>query len=379
MFQTIIDILRENSLAQGGLVVAGFSALILSSKQLFRHVTNYSKRFCTSYIRLYRDQQPLHWLLSWLSETEYGRNSRHLTVRDDDGNLTVGSGVHFFFRKGRLVFVNYTKEYMESDGHAFGIKEEVSIRVIPGKRSVIEEILKEAKVKYEQKYANQIEVYVPDWNSWRHTGYVNKRPLSSLCLTNQNQLLISSAIERFSNNRKICQELGIPWRLGLLLTGPPGNGKTSLSLALASMMNKNLYILSLNGISSDKDLLNLCARISNDAIVLIEDIDAYNIERDNEKDKGITLSGLLNAVDGVMSKQGVITIVTTNCPDKLDDALTRKGRLDVHMELSDPTEEQLVKMFSLFGREYQGQKFENMAAAQYYLLNEDPDLERLVS
>jgi chaperone BCS1 len=147
-------------------------------------------------------------------------------------------------------------------------------------------------------------------------------------------------------------------------------GKTSLAKAIAGHMGYNICILSLNGIDSDKDLLTMCGGIPDNVVLLIEDVDAYNVNREGNNE-GITLSGLLNAVDGVTAKNGCVTIMTTNHPDRLDKALIRKGRTDVHLELADPTEEQLTELFNRFGRDYNDEEFENMAAAQDYLLNDD--------
>jgi len=64
-----------------------------------------------------------------------------------------------------------------------------------------------------------------------------------------------------------------------------------------------------------------------------------------EVDQGISLSGLLNAVDGVASAEGVVLIMSTNHPEKLDDALIRDGRVDLKIEFTLPRKEELRRLF----------------------------------
>jgi AAA+ superfamily predicted ATPase len=61
--------------------------------------------------------------------------------------------------------------------------------------------------------------------------------------------------------------------------------------------------------------------------------------------KGISLSGLLNADDGVASHEGRVPIMTTNKPEILDDALIRPGRVNLQVEFAYATEEQARKLF----------------------------------
>ena len=78
-----------------------------------------------------------------------------------------------------------------------------------------------------------------------------------------------------------------------------------------------------------------------DSIILLEDVDAAFASRDDEKDQNnnndnvayqginrLTLSGLLNAIDGVTSTEGRLMFMTTNYPERLDPALIRPGRVD---------------------------------------------------
>ena len=61
--------------------------------------------------------------------------------------------------------------------------------------------------------------------------------------------------------------------------------------------------------------------------------------------QGISLSGLLNAIDGVASQEGRVLVMTTNYPEKLDDALVRPGRVDLKVEFTLASRQQIRELF----------------------------------
>ncbi|KAK1778348.1 BCS1 N terminal-domain-containing protein [Copromyces sp. CBS 386.78] len=64
-----------------------------------------------------------------------------------------------------------------------------------------------------------------------------------------------------------------------------------------------------------------------------------------DRERGISLSGLLNAIDGVASHEGRVLIMTTNKPEKLDEALLRPGRVDLQIAFLNATQEQVRELF----------------------------------
>ncbi|KAM0715944.1 hypothetical protein Q7P37_008458 [Cladosporium fusiforme] len=138
---------------------------------------------------------------------------------------------------------------------------------------------------------------------------------------------------------------GLPYRRGLLFYGPPGTGKTSFTVALAGHFKLNVYMVSMSdGALNDRGLVKLFDALPKRCIVLLEDIDSSGINREpaevevvvrsdegylKRKVKvGVTLSGLLNVLDGPASGIGRLVVLTTNLPDSLDAALLRPGRID---------------------------------------------------
>ncbi|KAF4999102.1 hypothetical protein F66182_16285 [Fusarium sp. NRRL 66182] len=153
---------------------------------------------------------------------------------------------------------------------------------------------------------------------------------------------------------------GIPYRYGILFEGPPGTGKTSLCIALAGRFKLKIFILNLSNIT-DSELQGLMSSLPEQCILLLEDIDSQKITnvRAAEPDAGkplqplLTLSGLLNAIDGVTASEGRILIMTTNLRDKLDDALTRPGRVDKTITFELPDSDGIKRLFFLMYSEYQ--------------------------
>ncbi|CAI9098313.1 OLC1v1034935C1 [Oldenlandia corymbosa var. corymbosa] len=128
-------------------------------------------------------------------------------------------------------------------------------------------------------------------------------------------------------------------------------GKSSLIAAMANHLQYDIYSLELTTIRDNIELNNLLLDTTKKAIIVIEDIDCTldvtltaanrtkkkkgSKEDDSNKSK-LTLSGLLNSIDGLSSGcvQERIFVFTTNHIEKLDPALIRRGRMDMHIVMS---------------------------------------------
>lgn len=142
------------------------------------------------------------------------------------------------------------------------------------------------------------------------------------------------------------KRVGKAWKRGYLLYGPPGTGKSSLIAAMANHLKYDIYDLDLTDVRNNSDLRFLLLSISSRSILVVEDIDC-SIELENREseeaethsnqgDNQITLSGLWNVIDGLWSCCGEerIIIFTTNHKERLDPALVRPGRMDMHVHMS---------------------------------------------
>ncbi|KAG5062234.1 hypothetical protein AAZX31_02G050800 [Glycine max] len=153
-------------------------------------------------------------------------------------------------------------------------------------------------------------------------------------------------LERFVKRKEYYRRVGKAWKRGYLLYGPPGTGKSSLIAAMANYLKFDVYDLELTELNANSELRRLLIAMANRSILVVEDIDCTVEFHDrraearaasgHNNDRQVTLSGLLNFIDGLWSSCGDerIIVFTTNHKDKLDPALLRPGRMDVHIHMS---------------------------------------------
>ncbi len=127
---------------------------------------------------------------------------------------------------------------------------------------------------------------------------------------------------------------GLPVKRGILLTGPPGNGKTLIGKILASASDCT-FIWVPSHDTSYEHVFKMARELS-PSIVFMEDIASHG-GMDRRQIVGSDLSELLNMLDGIEENSYVITLATENYPELLDAALrSRPGRFDVKLKLDNP-------------------------------------------
>lgn len=218
------------------------------------------------------------------------------------------------------------------------------------------------------------------------------------------------------NNPEYYKSRSLSWRETFFLKGPPGTGKTSFIKSLVQHTDRTLIYINLNDFSSNADLLNTfysdyislnfggSERVpQNDRIYVIEDIDAMEneavkmrkSEKSSESEKpeekalitlltkqssNITLSCLLNCLDGIFESAGSIFVITTNHPENLDDALVRDGRITCTIEFSYMLRPEIRQMFEFrYARTFSDEDFVSVPDAAYApakiesFINQHPD------
>jgi len=179
------------------------------------------------------------------------------------------------------------------------------------------------------------------------------------------------------------KKMGMPYKAGMLFWGSPGTGKTSTIKAILKETNRHGIIINLSNIESNKELeeifrnrkINNKTYEGNQLCFILEDCDAtklssikeretkptISIKEDNKdkslsdelkniisvQQKGFDLSCFLNILDGIIELYGVMIIVTTNHPDKIDEALIRPGRIDFKYEFKKSSRKNIIEMLKL--------------------------------
>ncbi|KAL7255803.1 hypothetical protein ACSBR1_009852 [Camellia fascicularis] len=215
-------------------------------------------------------------------------------------------------------------------------------------------IMKEAKSMKDEK--KTVKIFTVDYENmynladlWTAVNLNHPATFETVAMDSEMKKMILEDLERFVNRKDFYRKVGKAWKRGYLLYGPPGTGKSSLIAAMANYLNFDVYDLELTGLRCNSDLRRLLVATANRSILVVEDIDCTIELQDrmalarasqphgfHQEENKVTLSGLLNFVDGLWSSCGDerIIVFTTNHKDKLDPALLRPGRMDVHIHMS---------------------------------------------
>lgn len=284
-------------------------------------------------------------------------------------HYTPAPGNHYFWYKRRLLVFRRNANKEKAGYTSTTEREEISISCLGRNPWVLKQLLLEAQAQYLRRDDDKTLIYRGAmrhaWGdpTWQRSLVRACRPFETVILSQKIKDEIVEDIEEYINpaTRRWYANRGIPYRRGYLLHGPPGTGKSSLSLALAGHFGMRIYIVSLSSsIATEEHLSSLFAELPRRCIVLLEDIDTAGLTHTREDDgtddgdkepesetEGsskrvrksdgggkLSLSGLLNILDGVASQEGRILIMTTNHLEKLDKALIRPGRVDMTIKFS---------------------------------------------
>ncbi|KAL6610679.1 hypothetical protein ACP70R_040648 [Stipagrostis hirtigluma subsp. patula] len=208
-------------------------------------------------------------------------------------------------------------------------------------------ILATAKAIKDQE--RTLRIYMTEYSDWSAVDLHHPSTFDTLAMDQKLKQSIINDLNRFIKRKDSYKKIGKAWKRGYLLYGPPGTGKSSLIAAMANHLRFDIYDLELTAVNSNTDLRRLLIGMSNRSILVVEDIDCSielkqreegegndksNSTEENKEEK-VTLSGLLNFVDGLWSTSGEerIIVFTTNYKERLDSALLRPGRMDMHIHM----------------------------------------------
>ncbi|OMP05610.1 hypothetical protein COLO4_08710 [Corchorus olitorius] len=209
---------------------------------------------------------------------------------------------------------------------------------------------------------NPSQSWSPGYRStkWSHVVFEHPATFDTLGMDAKKKEEIKKDLVKFSKGKEYYAKIGKAWKRGYLLYGPPGTGKSTMIAAMANFLKYDVYDLELTTVKNNIELRRLLIETSNKSIIVIEDIDcsldltgqrekkkkdenekqmdpiSKKAKEEEKNDSEVTLSGLLNFIDGLWSTCGGerIIVFTTNYVEKLDPALIRRGRMDKHIEMS---------------------------------------------
>lgn len=186
------------------------------------------------------------------------------------------------------------------------------------------------------------EILVFRGGSWRKDKalreQIERATFDSLILPGALRDELIADFEGFFEAKDVYRQLGVAWKRGILLLGPPGNGKTHCIKALVNRLKRPcLYVRTFKSARATMyqsiEAVFAKARQIAPCILVLEDLDSLV---DDE-----TRSCLLNEMDGFAENEGILTVATTNHPKKLDPALLeRPSRFDRKITFALPAREE---------------------------------------
>lgn len=370
MWDFITTQLASNQFLNGGLVLAVVGSALVYLRSLPGYLFTWIKHRLITEIDIPDRDEAFRWMNVWLSQHPYRKRCRWWTVqtrrqRDyDDGPddsrerkkpriiLSPAPGLHFLFYKRKLMILYRERKDTQGKGDtvALGFRETFTFKLFSRNKQVVYDLIEEARVAAHPIDSERLRVLRPDYNEWCEITKRALRPLKSVILDDDLSGHILRDVRQFIESEKWYNDIGIPYRRGYLLSGPPGNGKSSLVTAIASELRLDICTLNLSNHSlNDERLMELMANVPMNSLVLIEDIDCiFHARKKVEEGENITFSGLLNAIDGIMSSEGRILFLTTNHKEVLDPALIRPGRVDMDIVIDDASKAQAKNLFNRF-------------------------------
>jgi len=190
------------------------------------------------------------------------------------------------------------------------------------------------------------------YGSWEESHMLAVKPIDKIFIEKGDKEELLEDLKVFTNSKEWYEDRGIPYKRGYVLYGPPGTGKTSLCLAIASHLKRDVYTVNLKALLNDNDLIAIFRRAAAGSVIIIEDIDVYFTGREKGKEEcKVSFSTLLNCLDGAFYKEDTILIITTNKIETLDPALLRPGRIDKKIEVTYPSVDTIERYMTNFYKE----------------------------
>lgn len=348
MLQEFITALKTNEIAQAAVIGPMAATLMYSTLKGIPLKLWRSIKHLVTYDLMFRSDGPEYYYVNrFVCENvindKWSRDFTYDTVEvyTDDGDnnklysgVSIGYGKHWGMYQGTPVIV-YREMVEENHGSEF--RETMYLSFLGRSNKPAKAFAAEIDRLFRQDTKDdRIQFRTSSGSCWQTHMPRSARGMNTVMLNgNQSQTLLDF-IEKFQGSKRACLDKGLPWHTGIMLSGPPGTGKSSLIHAVASATGRSVAFLNLSSVGDDGELMDLmaCRNKWDTTILVIEDIDVAraSVTRD-DKDGTVTLSTLLNVLDGFLTPEGLLVMATTNSIESLDPALLRPGRFDLTLEL----------------------------------------------
>lgn len=203
--------------------------------------------------------------------------------------------------------------------------------------------------KRDEEFKLKVYMFKEENNEWE--VYKRYKPLQfdKVIMNAKTKSLIKKDLDNWIASEEKLRLRGKTIKRGHLYYGKPGNGKTSITAAIGYEYKRHIYYMDINSFSNDEKMKRAFQSIQENSILLIEDIDqVFNGREPVRKDCQVTFSMFINMLSGVLDKDGILTIITTNRLEQLDEALLRAGRMDFHCEVLPPCKETINQYIKIF-------------------------------
>jgi len=369
MFEFFKNILTgRNEFASGGLLLMIIGGITVWLKAIPERIWHWIVDQTTMIITVKDDDAAFTWVKEWFLEQKFMRRIRHVdldtTLRNERIAMVPAPGKHWFWYHGRPfeAWFSRTDNTRERVGRR---TESFTFRTIGRKKAVLQHFVDDVVSCHFRRQGVHSYLYIYD-DGWDYLEGYAPRLLESVVLEPGEKEFLIQDVEQFRKSKQRYRRLGIPYHRGYLLYGPPGTGKTSLVSALGAHFGLSIYVVNL-GEFNDRSLMKAVNNVPAHSVLLFEDIDCMKgsqsrgpADPNSAKDKpatantkesspsGVTLSGLLNVLDGFYAPTGVLFVMTTNHVEKLDEALLRPGRIDYKLYMGKASDYQKVELYRRF-------------------------------
>lgn len=371
MIEFLRSILRgHNEFASGGLLLMIIGGLGVYLRAVPERLWEWFVCQVTMVITVKDDDTAFVWVKEWLIDQSFLKRVRRVdldtTLRGETLALIPAPGKHWFWHSGRPFTIEF---YRSDDTRSASPRrhESLTFRTVGRNQEFLRRFVDEVVACHERNVRRNSSLFVHDEYWTRVVGYV-PRLLGSVILKHGEKERLVRDIERFRESKERYSELGVPYHRGYLFYGPPGTGKTSLASALAQRFGMSIYAINLNNFN-DRNLMTAINDVPPNSMILFEDIDCMasgkarvssadwsstktppsSEDRNDIADRlGVTLSGLLNVLDGFSAPESVLFVMTTNRIETLDPALLRPGRIDYRLYMGEASEQQKIELYMRF-------------------------------